>query len=64
MEFPIREDREHNLFVCGLSEKDIRGIDEFNASFLPASRNRSALTFVCLDGYLFLNKTIILCHSD
>jgi len=40
MEFPIREDQDHNLFVCGLSEKIVHSLDEFNASFLPASHNR------------------------
>jgi len=40
MEFPIREGPDHNLYVCGVSEKIIGSVDDFNSSFLPASRNR------------------------
>jgi len=46
MEFPIREGQDHNLFVCGLSEKTVHNVDEFNTSFLPASRNRWAVNYI------------------
>ena len=46
MEFPIREDQYHSLFVCGLSETVVDSVEEFNASFLPASRNRSVVNCV------------------
>jgi hypothetical protein len=36
----IREDRHHNIYVGGLSEKRISTVEDFNASFIPASRNR------------------------
>jgi len=60
MEFPIREDQNHNLFVCGLSEKAVGSAEEFNTSFLPASLNRSAVDY---SDTLFKNKTVS-CHDN
>ena len=47
VDLAIREDRQHNIWVGGLSEKHISSVDDFNASFIPASRNRY-LHFSCL----------------
>ena len=33
IELPVIEDQYRNLFVCGLPEKIVESVDEFNASF-------------------------------
>ncbi|XP_070587287.1 kinesin-like protein KIF22 [Erythrolamprus reginae] len=40
-DLPIREDRDHNILVPGLTQKEIANFAEFESHFLPASRNRT-----------------------
>jgi len=62
-ELRIREERDHNVFVSGLSEKVVDSADEFSASFLPASRNRWAVSLSrCTIIVISLNyKTVLYC---
>uniref|UniRef100_A0A8C3HFV4 Kinesin-like protein n=1 Tax=Chrysemys picta bellii TaxID=8478 RepID=A0A8C3HFV4_CHRPI len=38
---PIREDRDRNILIPGLTERELGGFGDFERHFLPASRNRT-----------------------
>ncbi|KAJ7314068.1 hypothetical protein JRQ81_005992 [Phrynocephalus forsythii] len=40
-DLPIREDRNHNILVPGLTQKEITSFADFESCFLPASCNRT-----------------------
>ena len=40
VDLPIRENKEKQIFVSGLTEKSIQNFEEFIALFQPASANR------------------------
>ncbi|XP_044869238.1 kinesin-like protein KIF22 isoform X1 [Mauremys mutica] len=40
-DLPIREDRDRNILIPGLTERELRGFGDFERHFLPASRNRT-----------------------
>ena len=40
VDLPIRENKEKQIFVSGLTEKSIQNFEEFTALFQPASANR------------------------
>ncbi|XP_007424397.1 kinesin-like protein KIF22 [Python bivittatus] len=40
-DLPIREDRNHNILVPGLTQKEITDFADFESHFLPASSNRT-----------------------
>ncbi|TFJ96177.1 dephospho-CoA kinase [Platysternon megacephalum] len=40
-DLPIREDRDRNILIPGLTERELRGFGDFEQHFLPASRNRT-----------------------
>lgn len=40
-DLPIREDRDHNILVPGLTQKEIASFADFESCFLPASCNRT-----------------------
>ncbi|XP_020654651.3 kinesin-like protein KIF22 [Pogona vitticeps] len=40
-DLPIREDRNHNILVPGLTQKEITSFADFESCFLPASSNRT-----------------------
>ncbi|XP_039355506.1 kinesin-like protein KIF22 [Mauremys reevesii] len=39
-DLPIREDRDQNILILGLTERELRSFMDFERHFLPASRNR------------------------
>ncbi|XP_044871299.1 LOW QUALITY PROTEIN: kinesin-like protein KIF22 [Mauremys mutica] len=41
LDLPIREDRDQNILIPGLTEQELRGFGDFEQHFLPASRNRT-----------------------
>lgn len=43
----IREDQDKNIFVAGLSECQIKNVQQFNEAFGPASKNRYFEIFKC-----------------
>ncbi|XP_077996007.1 kinesin-like protein KIF22 [Glandiceps talaboti] len=40
-DLPIREDREKNIFIPGLAEKEVTSFEQFQKYFIPASQNRT-----------------------
>ncbi|XP_037754737.2 kinesin-like protein KIF22 [Chelonia mydas] len=40
-DLPIREDRDRNILIPGLTERELGGFGDFERHFLPASRNRT-----------------------
>ncbi|XP_044874395.1 kinesin-like protein KIF22, partial [Mauremys mutica] len=40
-DLPIREDRDQNILIPGLTERELRSFRDFVRHFLPASRNRT-----------------------